>query len=136
MIRVPWYDSSYFDLKLPDAVSHTPKATVLMAYPAYSGNRDPRPQQYLIPFFPSQWHFIGIPFLNEKYVADVKTTANILARIQTEKNKIYLLTSDANMPELYQAAKQFNLVPNGKCEKIYSDRQWVTHQDTLLCPVA
>lgn len=135
MIRIQWYDSSFFDLKLPDSVSRTPNATVLMAYSVYSFNRDPRPQQYLIPLFPAQWHFIGIPFQDEKYAYDAKTATQILAQIDKEKNQLYLLTSDSNMPELYRIAKLFNLVPHGNCEKIISDRQLVTHQDTLLCPV-
>jgi hypothetical protein len=99
-------------------------------------NRDPRPQTYLIPFFPSGWRFIGVPFWNQKYLSEEKTTHDISTHLLGNDNKIFLLTSDVNMPELYLSARKFGLVPNGQCEKIFSDRQAVTHLNVLLCPVA
>lgn len=135
-MRASWYDSTFFNVQLPNSVAHTPKATVLVAYPAYVMNRDPRPQQYLIPFLPSHWRFIGIPFWNDKYRFDIVTAGKILTQLQKEKNTIYLLAADNSIAELYRAARQFNLFASGTCEKIYSDRQIVSHLDTLLCPVA
>ena len=63
-IRAPWYEADFFNVKLPGIVKQTPKATVLMAFPAYALYTHPRPQTYLIPFFPQQWRFVGIPFAN------------------------------------------------------------------------
>lgn len=133
-IRAPWYETSFFNVKMPASVTNTPEATVLMAFPAYVLNVNPRPQSYLIPFFPFAWHFIGIPFLNEKYMLDKHTVKTITTKLENPKI-LFLLTTDRNMPELFKAAGKFGLSPNGKCEKITSDRQAVTHQDVLLCPI-
>lgn len=135
MIRAPWYDRSFFNVRLPKEIKNIPNATVLMTYTAYVMNRDPRPQTYLIPFFPSGWRFIGVPFWNQKYLSAQTTTRDIAAHLPGKGNKIFLLTSDINMPELYHSARKFGLVPDGKCEKIFSDRQAVTHLNVLLCPV-
>lgn len=135
MIRAPWYQSAYFNIQLPDSISKTPRATVLMAYPIYAMTRDPRPQHYFIPFLPSQWHFIGVPFANDKYKGDTIVNHKIQLSLQKEKGKIYLLTSDTYMPIFYHFAKQFGLKHDGKCEPIYSDRQKVSNEGVLLCPV-
>jgi hypothetical protein len=135
MIRAPWYETSFFNVKLPTFVTHTPAATVLIAYPAFVRNTDPRPQAYLIPFFPTDWRFIGMPLLNEKTLLDAKTIHTIRNKLAHSSQPFYLLTSDRNMPELYRAAQLFVLSPAGLCEKIFSDRQAVTHQQVLLCPV-
>jgi hypothetical protein len=116
-------------------------ATVLISYSVYNMNgkpaedANPRPESYLIPFFPSAWRFIGVPFKQEKYLQEKSSHENIFNRIQADKQKIYLLTSDLEMPAFYQAARLFNLIPDGACEKIFSDRQKITEQETLLCPV-
>jgi hypothetical protein len=134
MVRATWYRATYFNVKLPNSIYYTPKATVLMAYPAYVADTNPRPQSYLIHFFPRTWRFIGIPFLHEKYFHDEKAAKKIRQLINEGHDKIYLLASDINMPELHRVARIFNLIPSSKCEKIYSDRQKITHQDVLLCP--
>ncbi|VVC75244.1 hypothetical protein AQUSIP_05320 [Aquicella siphonis] len=135
MVRAPWYDSSFFNVKLPSLIARTPRATVLMTYTAYVMDRDPRPQTYLIPFFPRGWRFIGVPFWHRQYLEESTATENIRARLRGQHDPLFLLTSDAQMPALYQTVRRFDLMPAGKCEKIYSDRQAVTHQNVLLCPV-
>jgi len=135
MVRAPWYDNTFFNVKLPAFVENTPNATVLIAYSAYVLNADPRPQSYLIPFFPKQWRFIGVPLLHEKIFLDAAAFNLIQAKLTNDTHEKYLLTSDRNMPELYKAARLWGLTPNGKCEEIESDRQVVTHQKVLLCPV-
>jgi hypothetical protein len=138
--RTEHYDTSFFNVKLPPFVYQQQEATVLMPYVVFLQGEpyldaNPRPQTYLIPFFPPQWRFIGLPFGHEHYLEDETPTIKILALLQKHPQKIYLLTSDLNMPELYRAAKTFNLVPAGACEKIVSDRQKLTAQQVLLCPV-
>ncbi len=135
MVRAPWYDTSFFNVRLPQSVYSTPKATVLITYTAYVMDQNPRPQSYLIPFFPSQWHFIGVPFWHERYLSDHAVSQQITSHLHHAEGKIYLLSSDMNMPAFYQAAQKFGLIPAGKCEKILSDRQAVTHQNVLLCEV-
>src|SRR5262249_19522782 len=107
MVRASWYDTSFFNVRLPPSVANTPKATVLVTYTAYVMDLDPRPQSYLIPFFPKAWRFIGIPFWREKYLSETSVTKQILTKLHDDKNKIYLLTANINMPALYQAAREF-----------------------------
>lgn len=134
-IRAPLYQTTYFNIKLPNSISITPKATVLLAYPAYALTRDPRPQHYLIPFLPSQWKYIGVPFTNDQYQGDASTSRKIQLKLENENNQIYLLTSDTYMPMFYRFAKQFGLRANGNCEEFFSDRQKVSNEGVLLCPV-
>lgn len=136
MVRTPDYHTSFFNVRLPYIVQNHPSAVVLTAYPAYVMERDPRPQMYLIPFFPRAWRFFGIPFQQGHYFDDGTTTETLQKLIKGMNQPIYLLTSDLNMPALMRIAEiYFHLKPIGSCEKIFSDRQAITHQDTLLCPV-
>lgn len=140
VVRAPWYQTTFFNVKLPDSVFKKNEALVLMAYSVYMKGKpwldaNPRPQAYLIPYFPSQWRFVGIPFGHEKYLEDTQLAQKIHQLIQTPPQPIYLLTSDVNMLELYRAAHSFGLTKAGACEKIFSDRQKMTGQAVLLCPV-
>jgi hypothetical protein len=134
MVRAPWYEGSFFNIKFPDFIAKTPKATVLLAYSAYTLNVDPRPLSYLIPFFPPEWRIIGIPFENEKFVLSDEERQKMNALINRNPSNYYLLTMERNMPELYRAAKELDLLPYGKCEYIFDDRQRMTHEKTLMCP--
>lgn len=134
-VRAPWFDATFLDTHIPADISGKPQAMVLMAYPAYAQNLNPRPQSYLIPFFPESWRFIGIPMLNEKYSADAATTRKIYSLIHNYPYQFYLLTSDQDMPELYRIAAAFGLSADGACADIVSDRQKVSNQRALICPV-
>lgn len=134
MVRSHHYDATFFNITLPQTIFKVEKANVLIAYTAYALERDPRPQAYLIPFFPTQWRFIGIPFSKGKVnvnLIDMKKMKNIL----NNKQPLFLLTTSLNMPELYQLAHVFGYSTNGTCYQITSDRQAVTQQKVLLCPV-
>lgn len=137
IVREPWYHSnSYFDVKLPKIVFQQPKATVLIAYPAYALYNHPKPHSFLIPFFPHQWQFIGIPFFAETKEILTKQDKEKIFNILTKTNdQIYLLTSAESMPLLYRTARHLGLVPSGRCEKVVSDRQILCYVPTLLCPV-
>lgn len=135
MVRMRWYNDSFFNIKFPASIKHQTQAMVLMSFTSYVYDLDPRPQIYLIPFFPPKWRFVGIPFLHEKYDLDKNTADKIQLLIHGYRDKIYLLTTDLNMPELYRAAIKFNLIPDGSCERISSDRQKMTPYHVLLCPV-
>lgn len=129
-VRVSWYGTSYFNVVLPRFVSTKSPAVVLMALPAYAVQIKPRPQTYLIPFFPAGWQFIGIPFSGKEYSIPENISAAI-QRIQ-EKN-IYLLTSPDYMPKMYQLAARIGFTHHGRCDEIFSDRQRVTFESVLLC---
>ena len=136
MIRARWYDGDFFNVKLPHVVQQTDHALVLIAYTAFVSDLEPRPQSYLIPFFPAQWSFIGVPFFHGRYYFTTEINQEIMARISQHQGPIYLLTSDLKMADFYQTAEQFHLKSKGQCENIYSDRQRITNEDTLMCPVA
>lgn len=134
-IRAPWYESTFFNVKLPASIQQTPEALVLITYSAYAMDLNPRPQSYLIPFFPARFQFIGVPFVKASYFSDKTTSDKIESIIRGYHHKIYLLSSDENMPEFYRTARNFGLAPDGGCEHIISDRQKVTYQGVLLCAV-
>lgn len=143
--RTNWYKGTFFNIQLPKVVQNTPEALVLLAYPAYAMSADPRPQNYLIPFFPAHWHFIGIPFYHEKYLWDSMTHQKLSFYIQKESKTaesklhlpkpIFLLAAEENMSELVKIAGAFGLKRAGVCENILSDREMVIHQNILLCPM-
>ncbi len=136
VIRAPWYDGDYFNIKLPTIVKQTPMATVLIAFPAYGTSTEPRPQTYLIPFFPQQWRFIGVPFANEKYLFENNAHIKISENIAHAEGPIYLLTSEDYMPELYRVAERMGLRASSQCHFIFSDRQRISNEDVMLCEVA
>jgi hypothetical protein len=136
MIRSNDYQGDYFNISLPSVVQQNQKATVLMAYSAFVQDLNPRPQTYLIPFFPKDWRFIGIPFSKRKFVTDQTLIKYIKNTITQNTQPIFLLTAEPDMPELYRMANSLGLLPAGSCSEIKSDRQAVTHLAVLLCPVA
>lgn len=136
MVRAPWYDSSFFNIELPSSASVVKNAVVLMPYPAYVMDIDPRPQSYLIPFFPKTWRFIGIPFQQEKYLdQDKGADRKIATLLHLENRPIYFISPEPNVTEMYKTANHFGLIAAGKCEGIYSDRQKISHVDVVLCPL-
>lgn len=132
MVRAGWYETDYFNVKLPAFVKTVPEAMVLVPFPAFAFDSKPRPQSYLIPFFPNKWHFAGIPFLQNKYA--VPRTVYSLVKNYQGKN-IFLLSSPEYMPIMFQIANLMGLKPHASCSLITSDRQVVTHEEVLLCPV-
>lgn len=136
LTRAPWYRNTFFNVQLPNIVTQDPHAMVLMAYPAYVLDLDPRPQTYLIPFFPATWRFVGIPFIHHQYANNISTTLKIRSLVSTAHSNIYLLTTSQNMPELYRTAMIIGLKPAGDCMPVFSDRQKIIHQAVLLCPVS
>lgn len=135
LVRSPFYGSSFFNVRLPAIVKKHSSATVLIAYTAYVMDADPRPQSYLIRFFPHHWQFIGVPFWQGKSVLTSLLAQQIRTKLQGNKSSIYLLTTQPYMPQLQSAAKQLGLTPAGTCASIFSDRQWIAHQQVWLCPV-
>ncbi len=136
IIRLPWFGSSFFAVQLPQKIIAIREASVLITYSPFAFDLNPRPLSYLIPFFPTNWHFIGIPFAKEKYAADEKTHHVINQLIQHTPQPIYLLTAADNMTTLYRTAMRFGLHPSGNCVVIKSDRQTLANQQALLCPVS
>lgn len=137
MIRASWYGNSFFDVKLPAVAGKFESAVVMTAYPAYAGDRDPRPQSYLVPFFPSHWRFVGIPFWHGKPLSDQFDDHQQIKKLLKQNFPVYLMTSDVNMPELLRTAKNYyGLLASGPCEFVVSDRQKITNQKVLLCPVS
>jgi len=133
--RIACLESSFFNVQLPSFVKPQSDAMVLLAYPAYALNLEPKPQAYLIPFFPSKWSFVGVPFLDGKFLPDMKASEKILDLIKKHPGNFYLLTTDISMPELYRIAQDFGLVAQGECGEVLSDRQKISSKKVLLCPV-
>lgn len=136
VIRMTCNQPSFFNVKLPAHIEQIPKAAVFISYPVLVKNPDPRPLSYLIPFFPKDWRFIGIPFLGNQYLEKEKDKKIILQTLKNYRQPIYLITQEDYVAVFYSALKQFNLKPDGSCEKITSDRQKVTGHHTLLCPLS
>lgn len=134
-VRMPWYNTTYFNISLPSALKKSPHGTIVIAFPAIFYGVEPRPQFYLLPYFPKSWHFVGIPVYKDKYFFDKENDAALHAFIQKAPGPIFLLTSDFYLSKFYQIVMQFGLVESGGCEKIFSDRQYLTLQNVLLCPV-
>lgn len=128
-VRVRKFDGNYFNITLPASIKKIPPATILVAYPAGALEADPRPQTYLIPFFPKNWRFIGVPFRNQEY---------FLASIEREVKqrslaRIGLLSSENTMSKLYQAAQELGFRGKITCDNITDDRQATIKMPTMLC---
>lgn len=135
LMRAELYKNSFFNVELPSSVKQTPAAMVLLAYPAYALSLEPKPQAYLIPFFPEKWRFVGVPFLKGRFFYEMQEHEKIKKVVDQYAGSIYLLTTDVMMPELVKTAKTFGLVPVGRCERIVSDRQRVSSKSVFLCGV-
>jgi hypothetical protein len=135
-VRWPMYQNSYFNVAMPASIAKTQNALVLVSYSDYAQFWDPRPQTYLIPFFPSAWRFVGIPFNTEKktFLAP-SDLLKIKQLIASQPENFYFLTSKETLSEFYNVSVQLGLQANGPCEEINSDRQLISHTDTLLCPL-
>jgi hypothetical protein len=131
MERIQEFGSDYFNVKLPAFVARQQSATVLLAYSFFAKTPNPKPNHYLIPFFPSGWHFTGIPFYRYQY----EIPPRVRSFVQQGPQPVYLLSASNYMPSMYAAAKELHLMPAGPCGKITSDRQRLTHETILLCPV-
>lgn len=128
------YQTDYFNVRLPPIVKTTPEAIVLISYTAYVNDLDPRPQTYLIPFFPKTWSFIGVPFWHRTYLRSPDALTSTLNRLADDK-PIFILSPDLILPAFMDAAKVMHLELAGPCQPITSDRVSITHQRVLLCPM-
>ncbi len=131
MERAEQFGTDYFNVKLPSMVDKQTNATVLIAYAFFAKPFGPCPNHYLIPYFPANWHFSGIPFYRHHYVVPQE----VRSFVQRGPKQVYLLSSASFMPVMYKAAKEMHLNPNGPCGEIKSDRQQLTNERILLCPV-
>lgn len=132
MIRAPWYETDYFNVRLPAFVKEIREAVVMMPIPAYALSTNPRPQAYLIPFFPHDWRFIGISFFDDHLVIR-PDFYHLLDNIKDKK--IYLLGSQFYQEKLLQLINPLGFKEQGVCGLITSDRQFMTHENTWLCPI-
>lgn len=130
-VRASWYENDYFNVKMPAHIKETKAAVVLVPISAFALNTKPRPQTYLIPFFPKSWQFVGISFLKDKY-----QTANLPTQLLAAKNTIYLLASSEYLPTLYTIAAMQGFKQHVRCDDITSDRQRISNEDLKLCLVS
>lgn len=131
MERSQHFGADYFNVKLPAFVQEQKAATVLLAYSYFAKSPRPRPNHYLIPFFPSGWRFSGIPLYRNQY----EIPSGVRAFLHQSPQPVYLLAASDDMPSLYKAAKELHLQSDGACSNITSDRQQLTHETILLCPM-
>lgn len=134
-VRAPWYQTSYFNVKFPK-LPLTQTTTVITAFSYLNQDLDPRPQFYLLPFFPKHWRFIGLPFQNQRYFEEPSIELNIQKFLSEKTKAYYLLASNLDMPELIQTMKRFHFTLVNTCYEITSDRQRISNLKTLLCPIA
>ncbi len=136
IFRYPVYHHSYFNVILPKFVAQTPTALVLMSYPEYAISLEPRPLTYLIPFFPAAWRFVGIPMSGKKatFLAPDELM-KIKQLIQQNTAKFYLTTGEGMQASMYKVAAALGLQAAGECEMIHSDRQFISQQNTYICPL-
>lgn len=129
-IRDPHYQGNYFNVVLPEMVNQYQNALVLLPYPAYAANQLPKPQNYLIPFFPPGWRFVGVPFEHGLYISELS-----IRKKMDGSGKILVLADKTYLQRMFAVAKSFNLHLDGKCEEINSDRQVISEQHIFLCPM-
>lgn len=132
-IRTPYQQQSFFNVVLPADISAHPSAIVFMGYPAFMADLQPRPLQYLIPFFPPTWRFIGVPFLHEQLHLSTRSLAKIRVLSAQQTEDFYVLASIYAMPALTQFVASLHLKPAGACQLIPGARQRLVAEEVLLC---
>jgi len=157
--RLQGFGESYFNVTLPSDLSLPAEGMVmttvvnfsafpgdLLIYPVNSGiNLDVNHahtgvdtvasiQNYLVPFFPPAWHFVGVTGVYNQYA--ISPTAKSM--IETFKGPVFLLTTQANVASFIQLAKMLGLSTEEKnCRVVTSDRMrlhFMRDQKILLCP--
>lgn len=123
-------NKDYFNVKLPDFVNIAKEGTVLIPINASAKYVDPMPENYLIPFFPQRFRFIGIQFNHYNYTLSDKIK-NQLMHLQ-EKN-LYLLASPDLMTKMREIANSIGYYNQKKCDYITSDIQQYNKEIVLLC---
>lgn len=121
----------FFAFRTPPSVEEN-KGLVLTAFPSLillSPNPYPYPENYLIPFLPTSWKFVGIPFIKSK---PLPLTAEIITRIKKHHGPIYLLGNNHTLDGLQRVAKELNLQERMDCQKIVSD---IEKDGALLCRI-
>lgn len=131
MERMHEFGADFFNVKLPAQVQEIRQATVLVAYADFVREVEPKPNHYLIPFFPPAWRFSGIPFHHKQY----SLPKGLQEFVDAGSKRVYLLTPIENMHEMYAAGRELGLHPAGQCQEIYSDRQKLSGDVVLLCPM-
>ncbi|OGT59563.1 MAG: hypothetical protein A3E85_00875 [Gammaproteobacteria bacterium RIFCSPHIGHO2_12_FULL_45_12] len=131
--RVPWYKGDYFNVQWPASLDQVTPSAVLMPYSAFALSTLPRPQTYLIPFLPSSWRVVGVPFADKKRM-QTQTLEAVLKHLHPQK--WYLLATDAYLPSLYQLSDRVGLKQHKACGQVMSDRLRMTNERLWLCQVA
>lgn len=123
------FKQSYFNVVLPEHVATQRNAFVLIAFSNLTLTSQPWPLAYLIPYFPHDWQFVGVPFngTQEYFLPD-----KVKSLVKNHSEDIYLLASQETIPLFYLAAAELGLKKSGECEKIFTERDPGT---ALLCPV-
>lgn len=132
-IRTPMFGSSYFQVKMPSMVFKIKNATVFVPYSAYAFYVDPRPQSYLIPFFPENWRFVGVPFLHGKIIEDSSLERWIEKNKRDHEEHFLMLLPAKFYNEMRIWAIHHHFSSRNKCEYVYSDRQAITNESVILC---
>lgn len=132
--RAPWDNRPYFGINIPTQILAQPRATVLLAVQDYQHMNDsPLSLAYLIPSFPAQWRFIGVPYI-------VHSTQNTLAPelvkiIAQAAGPFYLLATEDVMPGLRALTQQLGMGSQGQCQVIPITRRIFCNKQVLLCPM-
>lgn len=132
--RMQEFGITYFNVQLPKSINEVDNALVLIAHPVPVINANPRPQSYLIPFFPHTWQFIGVPFIGNKFIYNSNVMTYIQHKIKPH-SPVYLLTTNFNLSAFLKVLPQFGLEKANTCEKVNSDRLSYTGENAWLCPL-
>lgn len=107
--RGTWTDDSYFGFKIPPSVHQIKNGLVLLPTKNYEFvDVWPLSLSYIIPFFPPDWRFIGVPYPN---ITIENTSTEISKRISQHKGPLYYLTSNFEMPTFITTLTTFKLYP-------------------------
>lgn len=129
--RTYHFNETFFNVKIPVQIQTIKNAVVLISHPMPIVDPEPRPQTYLIPYFPKSFQFIGVPFVADRYIAD-SSVAKIIGEYQKYKN-LYVLTTGQHLPHFDAVLSQFHLRRTGECYVIRSDRLSFTGQKAYFC---
>ena len=130
--RAPWSNDNYFGIHLPSNFTNRQPGTVY--FPTYDYrnlNTMPLSLAYLIPFFPENWRFVGVPFMRDSAV-------NILS--DDIKNKItqtigptYIMVTTNQFDFFLRMTSQAKIRLGNQCDEIKIGHGIHRYHQVVLC---
>jgi len=163
-IETYWWGKDYYGVNLPEFINKYKTGYVLMLHPNLLGKNLGKDiyiskittpvstqvthkdvykaisvasmlQTYLIPYFPPDFHFLGITTVVHNYAVPKK----VKEIISNSNGPFFIITARPNMPSfLNLVAKEFGLNKKTECGIIQSDRikiRYTNYDSVLICGV-